>query len=81
MTFPWGQSCVDLVFKCPHCGASQRNEYNTVTLCSCPASEQERIEQHERDAAFQRQQRSQRSMDFQEARETRKLRSNRRGGG
>ena len=77
MTFPWGQPCIDLAFTCPYCGATHRNEHGTVALCSCPASEQERIEQHERDRAFQRQQRTQQELSFQEAREQRKLRSNR----
>ena len=75
MPFPWGQPLVDLAFTCKHCGAIHRNENNQVAVCSCPASEQERAEQVERDRMFQRQQRDRQQIDFQTAREQNKLRS------
>lgn len=75
MPFPWGQPAVDLSFTCKHCGQTYRNEYNTVALCSCPAAEQERLEQHERDVTFQRQQKVDPQVSFQEARERNKARS------
>lgn len=77
MPFPWGQPFIDLSFTCPHCSTTYYNENNRVAVCTCPASEQERIEQRERDAAFQRSQRAAQLVDFNEIRQQRKMRTNR----
>jgi|GEM_PF-5728206 len=68
MPFPWGQSCLPIKKQCQHCGSILEQSGHTIAECSCPESEQARLEERERMRSFQ----AARRPTFDEARQKNK---------